>query len=82
MADYKRGFIEGKWNTSIDVSDFIKKNYTPYTGDASFLSQATPRTDRVKSRVDELIIEETKRGACLILIRSMFPRFLPISPDM
>ena len=65
MADYKRGFIEGKWNTSIDVSDFIKKNYTPYTGDASFLSQATPRTDRVKSRVDELIIEETKKGGVL-----------------
>ncbi len=65
MADYKRGFIEGNWTTVIDVSDFIKKNYTPYTGDASFLSQATPRTDRVKKRVEELIIEETKKGGVL-----------------
>ena len=65
MADYKRGFIEGNWNTAIDVSDFIKKNYTPYTGDASFLSQATPRTNRVKNRIDELIIEETKKGGVL-----------------
>ena len=65
MADYKRGFIEGNWNTVIDVSDFIRKNYTPYTGDASFLSGSTPRTDRVKKRVEELIIEETKRGGVL-----------------
>ncbi len=65
MADYKRGFIEGNWNTAIDVSDFIRKNYTPYTGDASFLSGSTPRTDRVKKRVEELIIEETKRGGVL-----------------
>jgi len=65
MADYKRGFIEGNWTTAIDVSDFIKKNYTPYTGDASFLLGTTSRTDRVKKRVDELIIEETKKGGVL-----------------
>ena len=65
MADYKRNFIEGNWNNCIDVSDFIKKNYTPYDGDASFLSGTTERTDRVKARVDELIVEETKKGGVL-----------------
>ncbi len=65
MADYKRNFNEGNWNNTIDVSDFIKRNYTPYEGVASFLSGTTPRTDRVKKRVEELIIEETKRGGVL-----------------
>ncbi len=65
MENYKRSFNEGNWNNTIDVSDFIKRNYTPYEGDASFLSGATPRTDRVKKRVEELIIEETKRGGVL-----------------
>ncbi len=65
MENYKRNFNEGNWNTTIDVSDFIKRNYTPYEGDASFLSGSTPRTDRVKKRVEELIIEETRRGGVL-----------------
>ena len=65
MADCKRNFNEGNWNNAIDVSDFIKRNYTPYEGDASFLSGTTPRTDRVKKRVEELIIEETKKGGVL-----------------
>ncbi|MBQ8391078.1 MAG: formate C-acetyltransferase [Clostridia bacterium] len=65
MENYKRNFNEGNWNNTIDVSDFIKRNYTPYEGDASFLSGTTPRTDRVKKRVEELIIEETKKGGVL-----------------
>ena len=31
------GFSEGEWQEKINVRDFIDKNYTPYTGDASFL---------------------------------------------
>ena len=30
-------FKPGKWQESIDVRDFIQKNYTPYEGDDSFL---------------------------------------------
>lgn len=32
------GFAGGPWQDAIDVSDFIQRNYTPYEGDASFLS--------------------------------------------
>lgn len=60
-----RGFKEGNWNKTIDVSDFIKKNYKPYEGDASFLQGTTKRTDSVRARVDELLIEETKKGGVL-----------------
>jgi len=63
--DYYRNFNTGNWNNTIDVSDFIKRNFVSYEGDASFLEGTTPRTDRVKSRVDELLVEETKRGGVL-----------------
>ncbi len=60
-----RGFKTGNWNLTIDVSDFIKKNYIPYEGDASFLAGTTERTDLVKARVEELLIEENKKGGVL-----------------
>ena len=60
-----RGFKEGTWNNAIDVAEFIRLNYTPYTGDASFLCGTTARTESVKVRVEELLIEETKNGGVL-----------------
>lgn len=63
--DFWRNFSEGNWNNTIDVSDFIKRNYTPYTGDSSFLEGPTKRTQSLKERVDELLIEETKKGGVL-----------------
>ncbi len=60
-----RGFKNGNWNLTIDVSDFIKKNYTPYEGDASFLAGTTERTEAVRARVEELLIEENKKGGVL-----------------
>jgi formate C-acetyltransferase len=33
------GFTPGPWRSTIDVRDFILANFTPYTGDASFLSR-------------------------------------------
>ena len=41
-----RGFAEGPWTDEIDVRDFIQRNYTPYTGDASFLAGPTAAHDR------------------------------------
>ena len=35
-------FIAGDWENSVNVRDFIQKNYTPYEGDGSFLAPATP----------------------------------------
>lgn len=62
---YWRGFTKGKWTENIDVSNFIKLNYTPYTGDASFLKGSTKRTDRVAERVKELLIAENENGGVL-----------------
>lgn len=38
------GFARGSWTERIDVRDFILANFTPYTGDASFLAGPTAKT--------------------------------------
>lgn len=58
-----RGFAPGVWNESIDVRDFIQRNYTPYDGDASFLEGPTEKTLRVWDTLerDYLSVERRKR---------------------
>lgn len=58
-------FNEGVWNTKIDVRDFIQKNYTPYTGDASFLAEPTQRTIGLKEKLDALLAQEREKGGVL-----------------
>ena len=31
-----KDFVGGKWESEINVRDFIQKNFTPYDGDESF----------------------------------------------
>jgi len=45
--DLTSRFIDGSWSQKIDVTDFVRKNITPYEGDASFLVGPTARTLRV-----------------------------------
>ncbi len=57
------GFVPGNWNDNIDVRDFIQLNYTPYKGDASFLSGPTEKTLRLWDTLDKqyLAVEREKR---------------------
>jgi len=57
-----RGFKIGLWQKEINVRDFIQQNYTPYEGDANFLSAATERTRNLWARLNELFLEERKKG--------------------
>ena len=57
-----RGFTPGEWTEEINVRDFIQKNYTPYTGDESFLAPATARTERLMAKLGELFKIERERG--------------------
>ena len=41
-----RNFKEGNWTTTIDVRDFIQKNYVQYNGDDSFLANKTEKTTK------------------------------------
>ena len=40
-------FIQGPWTEQINVTDFVKRNITPYEGDASFLAGPTERTRKL-----------------------------------
>ena len=57
-----RGFAGTLWRDRIDVRDFIQANYTPYEGDASFLTGPTDRTRTVWEKVSALFPEERRRG--------------------
>lgn len=63
MAQAWQGFAAGEWQNSINVRDFIQANYTPYEGDESFLSQATPATSQLWEQVMEGIKTENRTHA-------------------
>ncbi|HVJ27255.1 MAG TPA: formate C-acetyltransferase [Vicinamibacterales bacterium] len=56
------GFTPGLWTTEINVRDFIQRNYTPYEGKEDFVAPATRRTLDVWARLQELFIEERRKG--------------------
>ena len=56
------GFTPGLWTTEINVRDFIQRNYTPYEGKEDFVAPATRRTLDVWTRLQELFIEERRKG--------------------
>ena len=51
-------FVGGKWQTEINVRDFIQKNYTPYEGNSSFLKGTTEKTQKLWNEVLELYKKE------------------------
>jgi formate C-acetyltransferase len=57
-----RGFRSGLWQKQIDVRDFIQQNYDPYEGDGAFLAPATPRTLTIWEKLNQLFLEERKKG--------------------
>lgn len=54
-------FTRGRWDKTIDVRDFINRNYTPYDGDALFLCGPTERTKGLWDKCLKLFKEEAKR---------------------
>ena len=59
------GFTGGSWTKSVNVRDFIQKNYTEYDGDESFLEGATEATDKLWEMVSELSKKEREAGGVL-----------------
>ena len=55
-------FNPGFWQSEINVRDFIQQNYEPYHGDESFLTPATERTKKIWDHLNELFVEERKKG--------------------
>ena len=58
-------FVGGKWQSEINVRDFIQKNYTPYDGDSSFLAGPTEATTKLWQGWCELFKKERENGGVL-----------------
>ena len=58
-------FVGGKWQSEINVRDFIQKNYTPYDGDSSFLVGPTEATTKLWQECCDLFKKERENGGVL-----------------
>ena len=63
--DAYRDFVKGNWSDAIDVADFIRRNYTPYYGDESFLVGPTKRTKALRAVLNGLEKAERDAGGVL-----------------
>ncbi len=58
-------FVGGKWESEINLRDFIQKNYTPYDGDDTFLAGPTQNTTDLWAMVMDLTKKEREAGGVL-----------------
>ena len=73
-------FKEGNWQHVIDVRSFIQTNYSPYYGDASFLTMATPRTKALMEKVQGLFKLERQYGGVLDIDTATVSSLTSFSP--
>ena len=59
------GFKGRLWKEEVNVRDFIQNNYTPYTGDSSFLVGPTEATNKLWDRLQQLQKQERAQGGVL-----------------
>ncbi|TQS74913.1 formate C-acetyltransferase [Ornithinibacillus gellani] len=55
----------GKWQSEINVRDFIIQNFSPYVGDEQFLSGPTTNTESLWEQVMDLTKRERENGGVL-----------------
>lgn len=65
VADPWQGFNSGPWQDTVDVRDFIQRNYQPYAGDSAFLAGPSYRTDALWKEVLALLKAEREKGGPL-----------------
>ncbi|MFM2490634.1 formate C-acetyltransferase [Enterococcus avium] len=56
------GFNEGRWQHEVNTLDFIKRNYTEYKGDDSFLEGAAPSTEKLWDKLQEIFEVQHKQN--------------------
>jgi formate C-acetyltransferase len=59
------GFKGTLWRGEINVRDFIQHNYTPFSGDKSFLTCPTDATNKLWNELQRLQKEERAKGGVL-----------------
>src|SRR5690554_5233586 len=67
MGKSWKGFKSGQWESSIDVADFIKQNYSEYTGDDTFLEGAVESSTTLNESFKDLLKLEKEKGGVIDL---------------
>ena len=62
LSNQIEGFEGYMWKREINVRDFIQHNYTPYTGDDSFLVGPTAKTTALWDKLTEMFKVEREKG--------------------
>ncbi|WP_426710372.1 formate C-acetyltransferase [Cetobacterium sp. SF1] len=62
LQSYWKDFKGDLWKKEINVRDFIQENYTPYTGNDSFLVDATENTKKVWNKLTDMFKVEQEKG--------------------
>ena len=65
MREEWYSFKEGSWVNEINVRSFIKRNFTLYEGDESFLVGPTEATKKLSEKIIELNAKERNAGGVL-----------------
>ena len=65
MKEQWEGFVTGNWTKNINVRNFIQQNYTPYTGDESFLEGPTKDTLDLWNEILDLFKKERENNGVL-----------------
>lgn len=65
MMEQWKGFAKGRWQEEVNVRDFILRNFSPYTGEDSFLEGPTEATTTLWEQVMELTKQERDNGGVL-----------------
>jgi len=58
-------FTPGPWADTVNVRDFIVRNYLPYDGDEAFLAPPTERTKALWEKLKDLLAAERLAGGVL-----------------
>ena len=61
-----KDFEKGEWKRKIDVRNFIQKNYTPYEGNATFLTGTTEKTKKLWDEVLKLYEKERNSNGSVL----------------
>ena len=62
-----RNFEGALWRKKIDLADFIRHNYQPFTSEPAFLSPPSARTKRLWTKCQQLMDEERTAGGVLAI---------------
>ena len=76
----KKAFVGGKWQTEVDLVDFIRYNYTEYRGDSSFLAGPTEATSKLVEKFNDLMRQERLAGGTLDMDTSIPSTILSHGP--